>query len=87
MAENYGFKHRVLRFVQIRQIRAENRPKSMPEIWNRTKNVVPLYSQTRSSWRAKRQAERRVRVKAAAQHSSSELSSAFTLHFTCHCQS
>ena len=25
----------------------------------------------------------RVRVKAAAQHSSSELSSAFTLHFTC----
>jgi hypothetical protein len=28
----------------------------------------------------------RVRVKAAAQHSSSELSSAFTLHFTCQCQ-
>ena len=29
----------------------------------------------------------RVRVKAAAQHSSSELSSAFTLHFTYHCYS
>ena len=26
------------------------------------------------------------RVKAAAQHSSSELGSAFALHFTCHCQ-
>ena len=28
----------------------------------------------------------RVRVKAAAQHSSSELGSAFALHFTCHCK-
>ena len=26
------------------------------------------------------------RVKAAAQHSSSELGSAFALHFTCHCK-
>jgi len=30
--------------TSIHQIRAENRPKSMPEIWNRTKNVVPLYT-------------------------------------------
>ena len=36
----------MLRFVQIRQIRAENRPKSMPEIWKRTKNVVPLHCQS-----------------------------------------
>ena len=33
----------MLRFVQIRQIRAENRPKSKVEIWKRTKNVVPLH--------------------------------------------
>ena len=46
MAEKYGFEVSKLRFVQIRQIRAENRPKSMPEIWRRTKNVVPLHCQS-----------------------------------------
>ena len=34
------------RFVQIHQIRAENRPKSRGKIWNRTKNVVPLHCQS-----------------------------------------
>ncbi len=29
--------------VQIRQIRAENRPKSRVKIWRYAKNVVPLY--------------------------------------------
>ena len=46
MAENYGFEASKLRFVQIHQICAENRPKSMPEIWKRTKNVVPLHCQS-----------------------------------------
>jgi len=46
MAENYGFEHRVLRFVQIRQIRAEKRPKSEGKIWNIAKNVVPLHCQS-----------------------------------------
>ena len=36
----------MLRFVQIRQIRAENRPKSRGKIWKRTKNVVPLHCQS-----------------------------------------
>ncbi|SDN82614.1 hypothetical protein SAMN04487900_103199 [Prevotella communis] len=30
--------------TSIERFRAENRPKSMLEIWNRTKNVVPLYT-------------------------------------------
>lgn len=30
--------------TSIERFRAKNRPKSMPEIWNRTKNVVPLYT-------------------------------------------
>ena len=36
----------MLRFVGIRQIRAENRPKSEVKIWKRTKNVVPLHCQS-----------------------------------------
>ena len=36
----------MLRFVEIGRFRAENRPKSMPEIWKRTINVVPLHCQS-----------------------------------------
>jgi hypothetical protein len=43
MAENYGFKATMLRFVEIGRFCAENRPKSMPEIWKRTLNVVTLH--------------------------------------------
>ena len=43
--ENYGFEASKLRFVQIRQIRAENRPKSRGKIWKQMKNVVPLHCQ------------------------------------------
>ena len=42
----YGFKASLLRFVQIHQICAENRPKSRGRIWKRTKNVVPLHCQS-----------------------------------------
>jgi len=31
---------------QMPSIGAKNRPKSMPEIWKRTKNVVPLHCQS-----------------------------------------
>jgi len=54
MAEKYGFEVSKLRFVQIRQIRTENRSKSRGEIWNRTKNVVPLHCQSmeqREPWK------------------------------------
>ena len=43
MAENYGFEHRVLRFVQIQRIRAENRPKSKGRIWRREFLFVTLH--------------------------------------------
>jgi len=46
MAENYGFEATILRFVEIGRFCAENRSKSMPEIWKRTRNVVPLHCQS-----------------------------------------
>ena len=46
MVENYGFEATKLRFVQIRQIRAENRPKSKGEIWKRTDYFVPFLYKT-----------------------------------------
>ena len=39
----------MLRFVEIRQIRAENRPKSEVKIWKRAKNIVPLHCQSETS--------------------------------------
>ena len=39
----------MLRFVQIRQIRAENRSKSKGKIWSRTENFVPLHCQKLSA--------------------------------------
>jgi len=44
--ENYGFKASLLRFVQIHQICAENRPKLRGRIWKRTENVVTLHCQS-----------------------------------------
>jgi len=44
--ENYGFKASLLRFVQIHQICAENRPKSRGKIWKRRKKVVTLHCQS-----------------------------------------
>ncbi len=43
--ENYGAEGLKLRLVKIERFCAENRPKSVPEIWKHAKNVVPLYSQ------------------------------------------
>ena len=50
--ENYGFKASLLRFVQIHQICAENRPKSRGRIWKRRKKVVTLHCQSEDNARS-----------------------------------
>ena len=64
MVENYGFEASMLRFVQIHQIRAENRPKSEAKIWNEPKNVVPLHclreDDVRRPQQACKQGDRRI---------------------------
>ena len=45
--ENYGIEGRVLRLVYFHQIRAQNRPKSMPEFWWCRINFVSLQCQIR----------------------------------------